>query len=68
MSIGVETMRSDYANLHEHFVEVLHNPHISNKCYMIRLTGYTQERYEMMLSKDDLKGLADLLNKFLENE
>lgn len=59
-------MKSNYANLHDHFVEVLHNPNISNKCYLIRLTGYTQERYEMMLNREDLRGMADLLNKFLE--
>lgn len=60
-------MKSDYVNLHDDFVEILHNPHLSNRCYMIRLTNYSNERYSMMINKEDLKGLADLLNKFLEN-
>lgn len=59
-------MKSDYVNLHDDFIEILHNPNISNKCYMVRLMNYSNERYEMMVSKDDLKGLADLINKFLE--
>lgn len=60
-------MKSEFANLHDHFVEVLHNPNVTNKCFLIRLNGYTQERYEMMLNRDDLKELTDLFHKFLEN-
>lgn len=60
-------MKSEFANLHDHFVEILHNPNVTNKCFLIRLTGYTQERYEMMLNRDDLKELTDLFHKFLEN-
>lgn len=60
-------MDSDYLNLPDDFVEILHNPNISNKCFMIRLTGYAQERYEMILSRDNMMALADFLNKYLDN-
>lgn len=59
-------MKSEYANLHDHFVEMLHNPNISNKCYMIRATNYSGERYEMVINKEDLGKLANLINNFLE--
>jgi len=61
-------MRSDYINLHDDFVEILHNPHLSNKCYMVRLTNYSSERYYMMVNKEDLGKLANLINNFLEQE
>jgi hypothetical protein len=61
-------MKSDYVNLHDDFVEILHNPNITNKCYMIRITNYCGERYEMVINKEDLGKLANLISNFLEKE
>jgi hypothetical protein len=58
-------MKSEYANLNNHLAEILYNPNISKKSYMIRFkTSY--ERYEMILSRDDLGNLANLIYDFLE--
>jgi hypothetical protein len=59
-------MRKDYANLEDGLIEILHNPNITNNCYLIRLMNYSNERYEMRLSGDDLKGLADFIYRYLE--
>lgn len=61
-------MKSDFANLHDDFVEILHNPHLKNKCYMVRLTNYANERYTMTVNKEDLGKLANLINNFLEQK
>ena len=58
-------MKSEYVNLNNHLVEILHNPNMSKRSYMIRFkTSY--ERYEMILSRDDLGNLANLSYDFLE--
>jgi hypothetical protein len=61
-------MKSQYADLHDDFVEILHNPNINNKCYMIRLINYDGERYTMAINKEDLGKLANLINNFLVQE
>lgn len=66
--LGQAKMKSDYVNLHDDFVEILHNPNITNKCYMIRITNYCGERYEMVINKEDLGKLANLISNFLEKE
>lgn len=50
-------------------VEILANENLFYKPYLLRLTNYNNERYEMRLSRDDLKVLADFLNEYQnENE
>lgn len=61
-------MKSDYANLHDDFIEIIHNPSLTNRCYLLRLTNYANERYSMMVNKEDLGKLANLINKFLEQQ
>lgn len=48
-------------------VEILANENLFYKPYLLRLTNYNNERYEMRLSGDDLKVLADFLNQFVED-
>jgi len=48
-------------------VEILSNENLFYKPYLLRLTNYNHERYEMRLSGDDLKVLADFLNQFVED-
>lgn len=60
-------MNSDYLNLPDDFVEILHNPNIKNKSYLIRLTNYGNERYYLTLSRDNMVVLADFIYKYLEN-
>jgi len=58
-------MKSEYVDLSNHLAEILYNPNMSKKSYMIRFkTSY--ERYEMILSRDDLGNLANLIYDFLE--
>lgn len=58
-------MKSEYVNLSNHLAEILYNPNISKKSYMIRFkTSY--ERYEMILSRDDMNTLANLIYDFVE--
>jgi hypothetical protein len=59
-------MKSDYANLTDDLVEVLHNPNISKNCFLVRLKNIHGERYEMMISKDDMVRLTYLFGKFVE--
>ena len=49
-------------------VEILANENLLYKPYLLRLTNYGNERYEMRLSGDDLKVLTDFLNNYLETE
>jgi hypothetical protein len=60
-------MRKDYANLEDGLIEILHNPNITNKCYLIRLMNYSNEGMEMMVNREDMKELAELFNRVLEN-
>jgi hypothetical protein len=48
-------------------VEILSNENLFYKPYLLRLTNYNNERYEMRLSRDEIKGLADFLNQFVED-
>jgi len=59
-------MRKDYANLEDGLMEILHNPNITNNCYLIRLMNYSNERMEMMVNREDMEGLAELFNRVLE--
>lgn len=61
-------MKSNYINFPDDLIELLHNPNIKNKCYMLRVNNYSNEKYEMTLSKENLKELADFINRFLEND
>ena len=60
-------MRKDYANLDDGLIEILHNPNITNNCYLIRLMNYSNERMEMMVNREDMGELAELFNRVLEN-
>jgi hypothetical protein len=59
-------MREEYANLDDGLIEILHNPNITNNCYLIRLMNYSNERTEMMVNRDDMGRLAELFNRILE--
>ena len=61
-------MKSKSVTLHDDVVEMLYNASVSNKCYMIRTTNYSGERYTMTINKEDLGKLANLINNFLEQK
>ena len=60
-------MRKNYVDLEDGLIEILHNPNITNNCYLIRLMNYSNERMEMMINREDMEGLAELFNRVLEN-
>lgn len=59
-------MKSKILALNDDIVEIIHNPILSNKSFMIRLTNYSNEKYEMTLNKDNIEGLAEFINDFLK--
>lgn len=61
-------MKSKSVILYDDVVEMLYNPSVSNKCYMIRTTNYSGEKYTMTINKEDLGKLANLINNFLEQK
>lgn len=61
------TRKSNLIVLDDDAIEILANENLLYKPYMVRLSNYSHERYEMRLSKDDLKVLADFINNYLEN-
>ena len=61
-------MKSKSVTLYDDVVEMLYNPSVSNKCYMIRTTNYSGEKYTMTLNKEDLGKLANLINNFLDQK
>jgi uncharacterized protein YecE (DUF72 family) len=48
-------------------VEILHNPELTNKPYLVRLHGYTSENYETRMSETELKELSEFINDYLDN-
>jgi hypothetical protein len=59
--------KSERIVLDQDAAEILVNENLLYKPYLLRLTNYNHERYEMRLSGDDLKVLADFLNQFVED-
>ena len=61
-------MRIETIGLSDDVVELLYNDNLRDKPYMMRLTNFSNERYEMVLSRKDIEHLADFINKYLENK
>lgn len=59
-------MRIETIGLSDDMVELLYNDNLRNKPYMVRLTNFSNERYEMVLSREDLEKFSSFLNKYLE--
>jgi hypothetical protein len=53
--------KSERIVLDQDAAEILVNENLLYKPYLLRLTNYNHERYEMRLSGDDLKVLADFI-------
>ena len=62
-------MKSEFLNLPDDYVELLHNPNLSNRSYMFRIMAMQSGhyKYETVLKKNDLKKLADFIYDFLED-
>lgn len=54
-------------NLDQDIVELLTNQNLSYRKHLIRLTNYSNERYELRSTTEELRVLADFINKYLEN-
>jgi len=48
-------------------IEILHNPNVTKYPYVMRLSGYISERFETRMSRVELRGLAEFILKYLEN-
>ena len=48
-------------------IEILHNPNVTKYPYLMRLSGYISERFETRMSREELRGLAEFILKYLEN-
>ena len=60
-------MKSEYLNLTIDLVELLHNPNLSKRNYMLRIKNDLYQKYETTLRRDELKSLADFIYDFLED-
>lgn len=49
-------------------IEIQYNDLLKNKPYLVKLTGYISEYYETRMSCEELRGLADFINQYLENK
>lgn len=49
-------------------IEIQYNDLLKNKPYLVKLTGYTSEYYETRMSGEELRGLAEFILKYLDNE
>jgi hypothetical protein len=58
-------MKSEYLNLTIDLVELLYNPNLSKRNYMLRIKNDVYQKYETVLKRDELKDLADFIYKFL---
>ena len=60
-------MKSEYLNLTIDLVELLYNPNLSKRNYMLRIKNDIYQKYETVLRRDELKMLADFINEFLDD-
>ena len=60
-------MRIETIGLSDDMVELLYNDNLNNKPYMVRLTNFSNERYEMVLSRKDMEHLADFLMDYIQD-
>ena len=60
-------MKSEYLNLTIELVELLYNPNLSKRNYMLRIKNDIYQKYETVLRRDELKALADFINEFLDD-
>lgn len=60
-------MKSEYLNLTIDLVELLYNPNLSKRNYMLRIKNDIYQKYETVLRRDELKVLADFINEFLDD-
>jgi len=60
-------MKSEYLNLTIDLVELLYNPNLSKRNYMLRIKNDVYQKYETVLKRDELKVLADFINEFLDD-
>jgi len=49
-------------------IEIQYNDLLKNKPYLVKLTGYISEYYETRMSCEELRGLAEFINYYLENK
>lgn len=47
-------------------IEIQYNDLLKNKPYLVKLTGYISEYYETRMSGEELRGLADFINYYLD--
>lgn len=52
-------------NLDQDIVELLTNQNLSYRKHLVRLTNYSNERYELRLTTEELRVLADFIYKQL---
>jgi len=53
-------------DIEDGIIELLSNPKLTRKKYMIRLMNYDNEKYELVLTRQEMRDIIDGLSKFLE--
>lgn len=54
--------------LNDDIIEILHNENLKRNPYLIRLTNYNNERYEVRASKEDLEELSVIIDDIIVEE
>jgi hypothetical protein len=54
--------------LNNDVIEILHNENLKHNPYLIRLTNYDNERYEVRASKEDLEELSVIIDDIIVEE
>jgi len=60
-------MKSEYLNLTIDLVELLYNPNLSKRNYMLRIKNDIYQKHETVLKREELQALADFINEFLDD-
>ena len=53
-------------DIEDGIIELLYNPKLKYKKHMIRLMNYDNEKYELVLTRQEMRDIIDGLSKFLE--
>ena len=54
-------------DIEDGIIELLSNPKLKRKKYMIRLMNYDNEKYEFVLTRQEMYDIIDGLSEFLED-
>lgn len=61
-------MRIDSLDLSNDIIEILYNPFLRYRPFLLRLINFNNERHEVRLSKDQLIEIYNFIGKYLNTD